>query len=474
MSDHLNLVRDYLKETGLAVHDPATGSLIAHVADHMAADVEAAVLDAEKAQKDWAGQTAKARAGVLRRWHDLILGHADELAALATLECGKPLSESKGEALYAASFLEWFAEEAKRVEGDILQSHAADKTLMVLKEPVGVTAAITPWNFPLAMITRKAAPALAAGCAILVKPAETTPLSAYALEALAYEAGVPRGLYRTFTTTDPQRIGTIFCGHPKIRKLSFTGSTTVGKHLLKQAAEGVKRVSMELGGNAPFIVFDDADLDAAVSGALASKYRNAGQTCVCANRILVQDGIHDAFVQKLTEAVQAFQLGAGSDAGTEIGPLITSEARDKVSHLVSRAEEEGATVAVGGAAVDGPGYFYAPTVLTGVTAKMGIAQTEIFGPVAPVIRFKGEAEAIEIANDTPYGLAAYFYANDMRRVWRVLEGLEYGIVGVNEGIISTEVAPFGGMKESGLGREGSRYGIDEYLEMKYACFGSMK
>lgn len=473
MASYQHLIADYGSAEGLVVTNPATGDQLATVPSHTSQDVEDAIAAAGTAYKSWSKRSAKDRAAVLKTWHGLILQHQDALAELCTLECGKPIAESKGEVLYAASFVEWFAEEGKRMDGEILQTHAADKRLMVLKEPVGVAAAITPWNFPLAMITRKAAPALAAGCAFLVKPAEATPLSAYALETLALQAGIPSGLYRTLTTTTPASIGDIFCHHPTIKKLSFTGSTPVGKHLMREAASTVKRVSMELGGNAPFIVFDDADLDAAVAGVMASKYRNSGQTCVCANRILVQDGIHDAFVDALTAKIAALKVGNGLQDGIQIGPLINEAGLTKVDQLVTDATRKGAQSKVGGERAPGSGAFYQPTLLTGVTTDMDIAHNEIFGPVAPIIRFDTEQQAIDIANGTPFGLAAYFFSTDMRRVWRVMESLDYGMIGANEGIFSTETAPFGGVKESGIGREGSRHGLDEYIELKYVCLGGM-
>jgi succinate-semialdehyde dehydrogenase/glutarate-semialdehyde dehydrogenase len=395
------------------------------------------------------------------------------LAQLITAECGKPIAEARGEVAYGASFIEWFAEEAKRVYGEIVPTHAEGKRILVLRQPIGVCAAITPWNFPLAMITRKVAPALAAGCPILLKPAEATPLTALAIAGLATEAGLPKGLFQVVPTIDPASIGQLFCASTTIRKLSFTGSTQVGRLLMRQAADNIKKLSLELGGNAPFIVFDDANLDHAIEGALASKYRNAGQTCVCVNRFLVQAGIYDAFTQRFSERVAQLKVGAGVEEGSQIGPLINAAALTKVQGLVDDAVAQGAMVTLGGAPLAGSNAFYQPTVMTQVQPQMRIAQEEIFGPVSTLIRFETEAEAIAIANDTPYGLAAYFYANDLGRVWRVMEALEYGMVGVNEGIISTEVAPFGGIKQSGLGREGSRHGIDEYTELKYALMGGL-
>ncbi len=469
-----SLIAPYLIEDGgLAVDNPASGAIIARVRDYAPGEVDGLVAAADRARPAWANRTAKDRAGILLKWKNLMMAHQDALASLATAECGKPLAEAKGEVAYAASFLEWFAEEGKRAYGDIVPTHAPGKRVLVLKQPVGVTAAITPWNFPLAMITRKAGPALAAGCPMIVKPAEATPLSALALEALAREAGVPDDIFRVAPTTDPAGVGQAMCRNATIRKLSFTGSTRVGKILIAQSAETVKRVSMELGGNAPFIVFDDADVDAAIEGALASKYRNAGQTCVCANRFLVQDGVHDEFVEKFSARISALKVGDGAEAGVEIGPLINAAGVEKVAELVDAALAQGAKTVVGGAKHEAGENFYQPTLVTGVTPDMRIVREEIFGPVSPIVRFKDDDEAVAIANDTPFGLAAYFYARDAARIWRIMESLEYGMVGINEGIISTESAPFGGVKESGVGREGSRYGIDEYLEIKYALLGGL-
>lgn len=459
--------------TGLAVHNPANGALIATVRDYAPQDIAAIIDAADAARPAWAAETAKARAAVLRRWYALIMERQEELAALITAECGKPLAEARGEVAYGAAFIEWFAEEAKRAYGETVPTFAAGKRVLTIKQSVGTCAAITPWNFPIAMITRKVGPALAAGCAIVVKPAEATPLSALALETLAREAGVPADLFRVTPSNDPAAVGTLFCRHPKVRKLSFTGSTRVGKILMAQAAENVTRLSLELGGNAPFIVFDDADLDAAADGLMASKFRNAGQTCVCANRVLVQDGVHDAFVEKVRARVAALVVGDGAAPGTTIGPLINAVAVDKVESLVRDALTGGATALMGGNRSDVGAGFFEPTVLAGVNADMAIATSEIFGPVVPLIRFADEDEAVRLANDTPYGLAAYFYARDLGRVWRVMEALEYGMVGVNDGILSTEVAPFGGIKQSGLGREGSRHGLDEYLEIKYCLMGGI-
>ena len=457
----------------LAVEDPATAQEIGRVRTYDANAVRTMIHKADEARGEWASRTAKERAKVLQRWFDLIVQNQEELAQIVTAECGKPLVEARGEVAYGAAFIEWFAEEGKRAYGETIPTFAAGKRVLTIKQPVGTCAAITPWNFPIAMITRKAGPALAAGCPMIVKPAEATPLSALALEQLAHEAGIPPAVFRVAPTDDPAAIGKLFCEEPAIRKLSFTGSTAVGKILMQQAAHNVTKLSLELGGNAPFIVFDDADIDAAIEGALASKYRNAGQTCVCANRFLVQAGIHDAFVAELTERVAEMNVGAGTQEDVQIGPLIDSKGRTKVTELVLKALDSGAKAAVGGSPSTVGDNFFEPTVLTGVTAEMDIANTEIFGPVAPVIRFETEDEAIRIANDTPYGLAAYFYARDLGRAWRVMEALEYGMVAVNDGILSTEVAPFGGIKQSGLGREGSRHGLDEYLELKYCLMGGI-
>lgn len=459
--------------TGLVVTNPATDEVLETVKDYTVAETEAAILAAEDALVSWKALTGKERAGILRKWFDLITAHTEDLAQLITAECGKPLAESRGEVTYGASFVEWFAEEAKRIYGDIIPTHAAGKRILVLKQPIGVVAAITPWNFPVAMITRKVAPALAAGCTALIKPAEATPLSALALETLAVEAGIPAAAFKVITTTDPATIGKVLTTHPSVRKISFTGSTPVGKLLMAQAAGTVKKVSLELGGNAPFIVFDDADIDAAVAGAMVSKYRNAGQTCVCANRFYIQDGVYDAFVEKFTVAVKALNVGNGADDNIQVGPLINDAATAKVSKLVDDALTKGAEATVGGGVHALGGNYFEPTILKGVTPDMDVCHNEIFGPVAPVVRFTSEAEVIKYANDTPYGLAAYFYARDLGRVWRVSEALEYGIVGINEGIISTEVAPFGGIKESGMGREGSKYGTDDFVEIKYCLVGGV-
>ena len=451
----------------LTVHDPAHGTLLAEVADCSRTDAATAIAAAKAAQPAWAALTGKERAAILRRWHDLVVANADDLAAILTAEMGKPLAEARGEILYGASYIEWFAEEAKRVYGETIPGHQRDKRLLVIRQPVGVVAAITPWNFPNAMIARKLAPALAAGCAIVAKPAAETPLSALALAVLAERAGLPAGVLSILPSTDAVGLGLEFCENPKVAKISFTGSTNVGRILMRQGAAQIKKLSLELGGNAPFIVFDDADLEAAVQGCIASKFRNAGQTCVCTNRIYAQSGIHDAFVARLAEAVAALRVGPGDEAGSEIGPLITPAALAKVEAHIADARAKGARLMTGGTRIEGT--FFRPTVLAGMTPDMTVAREETFGPLAPVFRFQTEAEVIDAANDTEFGLASYVYTRDMGRVWRVMEGLEYGMVGINTGLISTEVAPFGGVKQSGIGREGSRHGIEDYLELKYAC-----
>ncbi|HEY0302182.1 MAG TPA: NAD-dependent succinate-semialdehyde dehydrogenase [Rhizomicrobium sp.] len=455
------------------VTDKATHETLAEVADCDAADTRRAIEAANAAWPAWRAKTAKERGVLMRKWFDLILANQEDLARLMTAEQGKPLAETRGEVAYGANFIEWFAEEGKRVYGDVIPSFAAGKRILVFKEPVGVVAAVTPWNFPNAMITRKCAPALAAGCTFLIKPPAETPLSALALAELAHRAGIPKGVFNVVTSTRASEVGKEMTTNPLVRKFSFTGSTPVGKLLMAQCAGTIKKVSLELGGNAPFIVFDDADLDAAVEGAMLSKYRNMGQTCVCANRLLVQDGIHDAFAARLAERVAKMKVGSGMDDGVTQGPLITLKAVEKVERLLGDAMAKGAKIVEGGHRHKLGGTFFEPTVVTGVTERMAMAQEEIFGPVAALYRFQDEAEAIRLANATEYGLAAYLYTSDVGRVFRVTEALEYGIVGINEGIISTEVAPFGGMKESGLGREGSKYGIEDYLEIKYALLGGL-
>lgn len=457
----------------LDVVNPADGSVVATVADLDVDETRRAIAAAGVAQRSWAALTAKDRGAILRRWYELFLEHTEDLARIMTMEMGKPIAESRGEVVYAANFIDWFAEEAKRARGEVIPTHDVTKRLMVLKQPVGVIAAITPWNFPQAMITRKVGPALAAGCAAVVKPSSASPLSALAAAELASRAGLPAGLLSIITSTNSGAVGEELTTNPTVRKVSFTGSTEIGKQLMAQASGTVKNVSLELGGNAPFLVFDDADLDAAVDGVIASKYRNSGQTCVCANRIYVHEGVYDEFAKKLAEAVAGLKVGPGIDEDTAIGPLVNQAALDKVEELVGEALGDGASVLTGGERHHLGHTFYEVTVLTNVTHEMRIANEEIFGPVAPLFRFSTEEEAIRLANDTPYGLASYFYSNDMARIWRVSEGLEYGIVGVNTGIISTEVAPFGGLKESGIGREGSHDGLDEYLETKYIAIGGI-
>ena len=456
----------------VVIHDPADGSVVGEVPVMGATETREAIQAAARALPAWAKRTAKERAAVLRRFADLMLANADDLAVIMTREQGKPLAEAKGEIAYAASFLEWFAEEGKRLYGELIPTFRADARLMVLRQPVGVAAAITPWNFPAAMITRKLGPALAAGCTFVCKPAPQTPFSALALAELGTRAGLPAGVFNV-VTGDAEAIGGELTSNPTVRKLSFTGSTAVGKKLIAQCAGTVKKVSMELGGNAPFIVFDDADIDAAVQGAMASKYRNTGQTCVCANRLYVQAGVYEAFAEKLVKAVSTLRVGAGLSGPTEQGPLIDARALAKVESHVADALAKGARVVAGGKRHALGGNFYEPTVLLDVTPGMRVAREETFGPVAPVFRFDTEEDAVRMANDTEFGLAAYFYTRDLARSWRVQEALEYGIVGVNTGLFSTEVAPFGGVKESGLGREGSRHGIEEYTEMKYVCVGGL-
>lgn len=460
----------------LSVTNPANGEHLANVPDMDAEDARHAIRAADAAWPDWRARSAKERANILHRWFDLVMHHQEDLARLMTAEQGKPLAEARGEVGYGASFIEWFSEEAKRAYGDVIPGHGRDKRIVVIKQPVGVVAAITPWNFPVAMITRKVAPALAAGCPVVVKPAEDTPLCALALAELAERAGVPPGVINIITCSKAQapEVGEELTTNPTVRKVSFTGSTPVGKLLMRQAGGTVKKVSLELGGNAPFIVFDDADLDAAVVGLMASKYRNTGQTCVCANRIYVQSGVYDAFVDKLKAAVSRMVVGAGLEGETHQGPLINQAALDKVKRHISDATTKGARLVLGGQAHALGGTFFEPTILTDVTQDMLIASEETFGPVAPLFRFDTEEEAIAMANDSEFGLAAYFYSNDIRRIWHVAEALETGMIGINEGIISTEVAPFGGVKESGLGREGSRYGLDEFMELKYLCMGGMR
>ncbi|MCT8467749.1 NAD-dependent succinate-semialdehyde dehydrogenase [Chromohalobacter canadensis] len=460
-------------ERRFAVTDPATGECLAQVPDLGADEARDAIAAAEAAWPQWRRRPAKERASLLRAWFERVMTNREALAQLMTLEQGKPIAESRGEVVYGASFIEYYAEEAKRIAGETLPGHGADKRILVMREPIGVVAAITPWNFPLAMITRKCAPALAAGCPVVIKPAEATPLTALALAKLADEAGLPAGVINVLTAEKPAEIGHVLTTDPRVRKVSFTGSTPVGKRLLAQCAETVKKASLELGGNAPFVVFDDADLDAAVEGAIASKFRNSGQTCVCTNRFLVQDGIYDAFIAKFAERIAELKVGNGLDDDVTQGPLINTAAIDKVQAHIADARSKGARLVCGGEPHALGGTFFQPTLLADVTEDMHVAREETFGPVAPVFRFTDEAQAIAMANATEFGLAAYVYARDYRRIWQVMEGLEYGMVAINEGLLSTELAPFGGIKESGLGREGSHHGLEEYTELKYVCMGGL-
>ncbi|MEL6202550.1 MAG: NAD-dependent succinate-semialdehyde dehydrogenase [Pseudomonadota bacterium] len=455
------------------VIDPATGETIATLPDLGVPEARTAIDAAFIAQAEWAARTGKERSAILRKWYDLMVAHCDDLATILTAEMGKPLAEAKGEIMYGASYIEWFAEEAKRIYGDVIPGHQHDKRIIVLKQPVGVVASITPWNFPNAMIARKVAPALAVGCAFVAKPAAETPLSALAMAKLALKAGLPAGLFSVLPSTQSATLGEEFCKNSKVRKLTFTGSTQVGRVLMRQSSDQVMKTSMELGGNAPFIVFDDADIDAAVEGAMISKYRNNGQTCVCANRIYVQSGVYGAFAEKLVAAVKAVKVGNGFEVGVAAGPLISEKAVKKVEEHIGDATAKGAKIATGGKRHQLGRTFFEPTVLTGVTRDMLIATDETFGPVAPLFKFETVDDVIQQANDTIFGLASYFYANDLSRVWRVAEALEYGMVGINTGLISTEVAPFGGVKQSGQGREGSKYGCDDYLEIKYLCMGGV-
>jgi len=463
-------------ETGDAtfeVKNPADGSVVKTLVDASDKDLDDAIAAAEAALPAWSAKTATERAIILRRWYDLIMKNQEELAHIMTMEQGKPLAEARGEIAYGASYVEWFAEEAKRIYGDTIPAPAGDKRIVVIKQPVGVVATVTPWNFPSSMITRKVAPALAAGCTVLSKPAKETPLSAIALAVLAEQAGIPAGVFNMVVTTRSREVGVTICEDERIAKMSFTGSTGVGARLLSQCAGTIKKASMELGGNAPFIVFDDADIDAAVEGAVASKYRNAGQTCVCTNRILVQEGIKDEFIEKFTAKVKELKLGVGTDESVDIGPVVNVPAVEAIEGLIAAAVEAGAKIITGGKRSDLGACFFEPTILSDVTMDMKVAYKEIFGPIAPIITFKDEAEALAIANDTVFGLAAYFYTRDIGRIWRVAEALEFGMVGINEGLISNPMAPFGGVKQSGLGREGSKYGIGEYLEIKYLCMGGL-
>jgi succinate-semialdehyde dehydrogenase/glutarate-semialdehyde dehydrogenase len=456
----------------VAVTNPANGEVIAEVAKCSTAETRRAIEAAAQALVDWRQRTAKERAACLRKWFNLMMEAQEDLALIMTLEQGKPLAEARGEIAYGANYIEWFAEEGKRIYGDTIPQPSNDKRIVCIKQPVGVVACITPWNFPNAMLTRKIAPALAAGCTVVCKPANATPLSAYAFTELAERAGIPPGVIN-MVTGETAAIGKELTSNPIVRKLTFTGSTPVGKQLMAECAQTVKRTSMELGGNAPFIVFDDADLDSAVAGAMISKYRNAGQTCVCANRILVQEGCYDAFAEKLAEAVRGLKMGDGTEEGVNVGPLITEQAANDMEAFVEDAVAKGATRVVGGNRSDLGSQFFEPTILTNVNGEMRVFREEIFGPIAPLFKFSTEDEAVQMANDTEFGLACYFYSRDIGRIWRVAEGLEYGIVGINEGIISNEMAPFGGVKESGQGREGSKYGLDDYLEIKYMCIGGI-
>lgn len=460
-------------EATFDVFNPATGDVVASLPDLGVDETRAAIEGAEVAQKAWAKLTAKERSAILKRWFDLIMANQEDLAQILTAEMGKPLAEARGEIAYGASFIEWFAEEGKRVYGDVIPQHQADKRIIVLKQPIGVVAAITPWNFPNAMITRKVAPALAVGCAVVVKPAGETPLSALALAVLAEEAGLPAGLMSVVVGKNSRAIGGELCSNQIVRKLTFTGSTEVGRVLMRQCAEDIKKLSLELGGNAPFIVFDDAYVDAAVEGAVISKYRNSGQTCVCANRLYVQAGVYEEFLEKYTAAVAGMKIGNGADEGTVQGPLINVAALDKIEEHIADAVEKGAKVIEGGKRHALGGSYFEPTIIRDVTRDMKVAREETFGPLAPIFCFDDEDDVVAQANDTEFGLASYFYARDMARVWRVAEALEYGMVAVNTGILSTEVAPFGGVKQSGLGREGSKYGIEDYLEMKYMLLAGM-
>jgi succinate-semialdehyde dehydrogenase / glutarate-semialdehyde dehydrogenase len=459
-------------EAYFQITNPASGELIALVSNCSSKEVEAAIASAHSAFHSWKKESASKRAAILEKWYNLILSHKEELATLIATEMGKPMKEAIGEVVYGAAFVKWFAEESRRINGDVLpQVGGENQRMMMWKQPIGVVVAITPWNFPVAMVTRKVAPALAAGCTVVLKPAEDTPLSALRLAELAHEAGIPAGVLNVVPTLHPAEISNLLTQHPLVRKISFTGSTPIGKLLMKQASAGVKKISLELGGNAPFIVFDDANIDKAVQGAIASKYRNSGQTCICSNRIMVQKGIYDAFVEKFSAEISKMTVGPSLEGSYDIGPIINAAGIDKVEELVAEAIENGAKVRVGGAKHERGGNFYQPTVLTGVTSKMRCVQEEIFGPVAPILSFDSEDEAVFMANNTPFGLAAYFYSSDLSRIYRVAEQLEYGMVGINDTAISHPAAPFGGVKESGIGREGSRYGLDEFLEKKYICLG---
>lgn len=460
-------------EKTFEVFNPATGEMLAELPDMGAEETRAAIERASEAQTEWAAQTARERSDTLWRWHQLIVRHTDDLATILTAEMGKPLAEAKSEVSHAAAYLQWYAEEANRIYGETIPAPSRDRRMLVIKQPIGVVGAITPWNFPASMVARKISPALAAGCTVVLKPAEQTPLVAGAMFALAEQAGFPPGVVNLIYASDGDIVGRELCSHPKVRKISFTGSTEVGRLLMRQCSDQVKKLSLELGGNAPFIVFDDADVDAAVDGAIQAKFRNAGQTCVSANRLYVQSGVHDEFARKFTERVETLSVGDGFEPGVAIGPLIDTRARAKIEAHVADAVEKGGSIRCGGQRIDGVGTFYAPTVLTGISHTMRVAQEETFGPLAPIIRFDDADQVVREANDTIYGLAAYFYASNLSRVWRVAEALEYGMVGINTGRMSSEAAPFGGMKQSGIGREGSRHGLEDYLEMKYLCMGGI-
>jgi succinate-semialdehyde dehydrogenase/glutarate-semialdehyde dehydrogenase len=484
MLKNLNLLKAHGYINGQWVGDNAksrfdvtnayTNEVISTLPDMGKKETDEAILAANAAWPEWLSRTAKERAAILKKWFDLIMSNQEDLAMLMTAEQGKPLAEARGEVGYGASFIEWFAEEGKRTYGDVIPTPANDRRILVIKQPIGVVASITPWNFPIAMITRKCAPALAAGCPVVIKPAAETPLSALAIAELADQAGIPKGIINVIVGTNSSEIGLALTDSKIVRKLSFTGSTAVGKILTRNCADTMKKVSMELGGNAPFIVFDDADLDAAVAGAMISKFRNTGQTCVCTNRFLVQEGIYEEFVKRLADAVKTLNVGNGMDEGVNQGPLISLKALDKVKDHLSDAVDRGAVIVAGGKPHQNGGTMFEPTVVSNVDSSMKIASEETFGPLAPIFKFSTEQEAIDMANDTEFGLASYFFTNDINRIWRVSEALEYGMVGVNEGVISNEVAPFGGVKESGLGREGSHYGIDDFLELKYICMGGLK
>ncbi|MBZ9603095.1 NAD-dependent succinate-semialdehyde dehydrogenase [Phyllobacterium sp. KW56] len=473
MLDRVSALGNVVTKRTFQVFNPSTGELLAELPDMGIEETQAAIERAYVAQAGWAALTARERSDALWRWHQLIVTHTDDLAAVLTAEMGKPFAEAKSEVSHAAAYLKWYAEEANRIYGETISAPSTDRRMLVIKQPIGVVGAITPWNFPASMVARKISPALAAGCTIVLKPAEQTPLVAGAMFALAHQAGLPEGVVNLIYASEGDAVGRELCSNPKVRKVSFTGSTEVGRQLMRQCSDQIKKVSLELGGNAPFIVFDDADVDAAVDGAIQAKFRNAGQTCVSANRIYVQAGVHDEFADKLTERVRTLVVGDGFDPDVSIGPLIDTRALTKIQGHITDALEKGGVIRCGGRQVGGGGTFFQPTVLTGITGNMLLAQEETFGPLAPIIRFEDPEQVVRQANDTIYGLAAYFYASSLKRVWRVAEALEYGMVGINTGRMSSEAAPFGGMKQSGIGREGSRHGLEDYLEMKYLCMGGM-